>query len=104
MHVAVEEVEELNMIPVMNLFIVLIPFLLAAAAFYHVGVVPASVPQHTPDSSDVPKTPVTIALNVTIDLTEIKVTASSTNLEEEEVAGRIIEAGQVYVTTIRLQH
>ncbi|MEZ4268959.1 MAG: biopolymer transporter ExbD [Myxococcota bacterium] len=39
------EVEELNMIPVMNLFIVLIPFLLSAAAFYQVAVIPTSTPQ-----------------------------------------------------------
>ncbi|MCB9729680.1 MAG: biopolymer transporter ExbD [Deltaproteobacteria bacterium] len=39
------EVEELNMIPVMNLFIVLIPFLLATAAFYQVAVIPTSTPQ-----------------------------------------------------------
>lgn len=50
------EVEELNMIPVMNLFIVLIPFLLSAAAFYQVAVIPTSTPQQVaqPGGADDP--------------------------------------------------
>jgi biopolymer transport protein ExbD len=37
---------ELDLIPVMNLFMVLIPFLLMGAAFYHIAVIPGSLPQH----------------------------------------------------------
>ena len=38
-----EEVE-INLIPVMNLFLVMIPFLLLCAVFYHVSIINASVP------------------------------------------------------------
>jgi len=80
------EVEELNLIPIMNLFIVLIPFLLAAAAFYQVGIIPVSTPQSTPNQTDVPKTPVTVTLNMVVGLDVIKVTVSSTSLSDEEKA------------------
>ncbi len=83
---AADEVEELNMIPIMNLFIVLIPFLLAAAAFYQVGVIPTSTPQNTPNQTDVPKTPVTVTLNAVVRTDGLTVTAASTSLGPEEVA------------------
>ncbi len=80
------EVEELNLIPIMNLFIVLIPFLLAAAAFYQVGIIPVSTPQSTPNQTDVPKTPVTVTLNMVVGLDLIEVSVSSTSLSSEERA------------------
>lgn len=59
------EVEELNMIPVMNLFIVLIPFLLSAAAFYQVAVIPTSTPQQVVQpSSD--EDPAAVMVNLVI--------------------------------------
>jgi len=44
-----EEVQELDLLPVMNLFMVLIPFLLMGAAFFKIGVIPSSVAAHVPD-------------------------------------------------------
>jgi biopolymer transport protein ExbD len=41
---APEDPVELNMVPVMNLFLAMIPFLLSCAAFFHVAVINASVP------------------------------------------------------------
>lgn len=41
-----EEDTELNMVPVMNMFMVLIPFLLMSASFYHIKAVNTSVPIH----------------------------------------------------------
>ena len=43
---AKEEDHDLNLIPVMNLFMVLIPFLLMGAAFFHMAVIPTSTPSH----------------------------------------------------------
>lgn len=79
------------MIPIMNLFIVLIPFLLAAAAFYQVGVIPTSTPQNTPNQTDVPKTPVTVTLNAVVRTDGVTVSAASTSLAPEELAALTFE-------------
>lgn len=76
---------ELNLIPVMNLFVVLIPFLLAGAAFFRVGVIPTSLPAHDPTQSDVPKTPTTVACNLLLSRERVVLTISSTSFSEEEL-------------------
>lgn len=83
---AVDETEtDLNVIPVMNLFMVLIPFLLLGAAFYQIGVIPTSTPTHDPQESDVPKTPKTVAMNIVLGVDELSMSASSTSLTPEEL-------------------
>ncbi len=85
------EPDDLNVIPVMNLFMVLIPFLLLGAAFYQIGVIPTSTPTHDPEASDVPETPTTVAANLMIEPDGLSVTFSSTSLSSEEldeIAGR----------------
>ena len=81
-----KEPDDLNMIPVMNLFMVLIPFLLLGAAFYQIGVIPTSTPTHDPDASDVPETPTTVAANLMVEPESISLTFASTSLSEEELA------------------
>lgn len=76
---------DLNVIPVMNLFMVLIPFLLLGAAFYQVGVIPTSLPTHSPDEADVPKTPKTVLVNLVVDADEMRLTCDSVSLEPEEL-------------------
>jgi biopolymer transport protein ExbD len=39
--------KEINLIPLMNLFVTMIPLLLLSAAFYHVGMVSVSVPSQS---------------------------------------------------------
>ena len=85
-HRAVEESQELDLLPVMNLFMVLIPFLLMGAAFFHIGVIPTSLPTHTPSESDVPKTPTTVSVNLSITADGFSMSASSTSLSEEDLA------------------
>jgi biopolymer transport protein ExbD len=41
-----EEDTELNMIPIMNMFLVLIPFLLMSASFFHIKAINTSIPVH----------------------------------------------------------
>lgn len=77
--------DDLNIIPVMNLFMVLIPFLLLGAAFYQIGVIPTSTPTHDPDASDVPETPTTVSANLMIEEDHVAVTFSSTSLSAEEL-------------------
>ena len=42
----VDEEPELNMIPIMNMFMVLIPFLLMSASFFHIKAINTSIPIH----------------------------------------------------------
>ena len=41
-----EEEPDINMIPIMNMFMVLIPFLLISASFFHIKTINTSVPVH----------------------------------------------------------
>lgn len=82
---ATEDAVEINVIPVMNLFMVLIPFLLLGATFFHIGVIPTSTPTLSPSDSDVPKTPTTVAVNLEITEDLLRITASSVSLEPEEL-------------------
>lgn len=81
----VEEAQDLNIIPVMNLFMVLIPFLLLGAAFYQIGVIPTSLPSHDPQESDVPKTPKTVLANLVVAPDEMRLTFDSVSLDPEEL-------------------
>jgi biopolymer transport protein ExbD len=49
-----EEEPELNMIPIMNMFMVLIPFLLMSASFFHIKAINTSIPIH----ADMPANPI----------------------------------------------
>lgn len=75
----------MNLIPIMNLMMVLIPFLLMGAAFYHLGAIPSSLPQHSPHDSDVPKTPTTVSVNLEIDAKGLSVSVSSVSLAPEDL-------------------
>jgi biopolymer transport protein ExbD len=81
-----QEVQELDLIPVMNLFMVLIPFLLMGAAFFHVSVIPTSTPSHTPGESDVPETPTTVSASLVIKPDRLTLNFSSTSLSDEELS------------------
>jgi len=80
---AVDDAVELDLLPVMNLMMVLIPFLLLGAAFYHIGTIPASLPAHTPQESDVPETPTTVTVNLTVKTDAVELSASSVSLGPE---------------------
>lgn len=85
LHRAKAEAKELDLTPVMNLFMVLIPFLLMGAAFFTVGVIPTSTPSHTPGKSDVPKTPKTVSASLVIEPDEMRITFASTSLSKSEL-------------------
>lgn len=82
---AKEEAVDINVIPVMNLFMVLIPFLLLGATFFHIGVIPTSTPTLSPTESDVPKTPTTVAVNLEVTEEVLRISAASVSLEPEEL-------------------
>ncbi len=77
---------DVNLIPVMNLFVTLIPFLLLAAAFVHVGVIPTSLPSQTDETSDIAADNRSVTINVFIEPERIQLSASSATIDEETLA------------------
>ncbi|MCB9735845.1 MAG: biopolymer transporter ExbD [Deltaproteobacteria bacterium] len=82
----VQEAEEPNLIPVMNLMMTLIPMLLLGASFFHMAVIPTSTSQLTANQSDVPKTPTQVAMNLMVEPDRMRLTASSVSLDEDTLA------------------
>lgn len=80
MAVRIKEPEEvtLNLIPIMNLFTALIPFLLLSAAFFHLAIIKISVPvvSETGDT-DIAKEEDKITLNLNILKDKFELSASS---------------------------
>ncbi len=79
------EVEDLNLIPIMNLMMTLIPFLLLGAAFYHIGVIPTSLPTHTPEGTNQPEKTQIVTLNLQIDAQNVEISASGAGIPEAEL-------------------
>ncbi|MFH1810110.1 MAG: biopolymer transporter ExbD [Pseudomonadota bacterium] len=79
-----EEVD-LNLIPIMNLFVALIPFLLLSAVFFHLRVIKGSVPAATEGQTDIAKGDDTVTMTVQIDPKDgFLVSASSATLHPDE--------------------
>jgi biopolymer transport protein ExbD len=67
----------------MNLFVTLIPFLLLAAAFYHIGVIATSLPSQTDEASDIAADQKSVTVNLLIEPDSIQMSASNSVLDEE---------------------
>ena len=97
-----EEPVELNMVPIMNLFLAMIPFLLMCAAFFQVSVINASVPALSEGSdapSDEPKKQLDkVSLNLQITPEGFVLSASGDQPEEElaALAGKIPKRNKEY--------
>lgn len=76
---------EPNLIPVMNLFVAMIPFLLLAVAFFHVGVIPTTLPTHTEDSSDIAPSRNAVTVSIVLNDEGMRLTAMSTALSDQEL-------------------
>jgi len=63
--------DELELVPVMNMFLVLIPFLLLSASFYHIKAINTSVPVLASTSAHSSKTPAKSDAKVTV-IVELK--------------------------------
>lgn len=80
------EPTELNLIPIMNLMMVLIPFLLLGAAFYHLGSIPTTLPTHRPEGGDPPESSdVVVTLSLRIEEARLRLTASAAELSEDQL-------------------
>lgn len=73
--------DSLNLIPIMNLFVALIPFLLICAAFFNVSVINASVPAIQKDRSDLASTEDSVTLLVHLLPSGYRISASSETLD-----------------------
>ncbi len=82
-----EEPVDLNMVPIMNLFLAMIPFLLSCAAFFQASVINASVPalsEGGDDQQDEPKKEMKkISLNLQISKDGFTLSADGDQPEEE---------------------
>jgi len=86
-----EEVDtDLNMVPIMNMFMVLIPFLLMSAAFYHIKAVNTSIPVHGNKTSETRPVDVKEEIKITVVLAlkaeEINISALSDKLDAKALA------------------
>ncbi|PID38590.1 MAG: hypothetical protein CSB49_04815 [Proteobacteria bacterium] len=79
------EPEDLNLIPLMNLFVTMIPLLLMSAAFYHIGMISTSVPTQSDGESDAPAGKTSVSVNVKITPKGYNLTTSSATLSDAEL-------------------
>jgi len=79
------QTEDVNLVPIMNLFVVLIPFLLMSAAFFHISVINASVPALQKEKTDLAKSDVAVTMMVRMKPEAFTVTASSDTLARPEL-------------------
>lgn len=83
-----EEDTELNMVPIMNMFMVLIPFLLMSASFIHIKAINTSVPVHASTSKN--EADKTADVKVTVMLAmgekELNVTAAASGLSAAQLS------------------
>ncbi len=77
--------ENVNLVPIMNLFVVLIPFLLMSAAFFNISVINASVPALQKEKTDLAKSDVAVTMMVRMKPDAFTITASSDTLPRSEL-------------------
>lgn len=84
----IEEHPELNMVPIMNMFMVLIPFLLMSASFYHIKAINTSVPVHADTAAQSPgdKGPVKITVVLELKPDHIRISALSDTVDEKSLS------------------
>lgn len=84
-----EEEIELDMVPIMNMFLVLIPFLLLSASFFHIKAINTSVPvlssAETSEENQPPVSDVKVTVIVELKETSILLTAMSDELKYDEL-------------------
>ena len=77
---------ELNMIPIMNIFLVIIPFLLTSVSFFHIKVISTSVPVMA-DSMHESVKPEKIKLTVIVEMrrADMRLSAAAEKLDPQEL-------------------
>jgi biopolymer transport protein ExbD len=87
-----EEDTELNMIPIMNMFLVLIPFLLMSASFFQIKAVNTSIPVHAERAAVEPTPPEqTVKITVIVELRHDEITISALSDTPNDLALSALE-------------
>jgi biopolymer transport protein ExbD len=81
-----KETEEMNLLPVMNLMVILIPALMLGAAFYHLGNIATSIPDNVPATDTKPPKDVKVVMNIRITAAAISVSGAADGLSDAETA------------------
>jgi len=79
---------EIDMVPVMNMFLVLIPFLLISSSFLHLKAINTSVPVQSQSNNELvedKKSEIKLTLMVTIKNEELSATVSADELTEKQI-------------------
>jgi biopolymer transport protein ExbD len=88
-----EEDTDINLIPIMNMFMVLIPFLLMSASFFHVKAINTSIPVHAKPAAatndDLPLQKITVVLEIKSDHVRISMLEETPN-DLQESAGETV--------------
>ena len=79
-----EDMVELDMVPIMNMFLVLIPFLLMSASFFQLKAVNASVPVLSQGKAQETTTQETIRLTVVVEIGKAAIHLSALSQEADE--------------------
>ena len=90
-----EEDTELNMIPIMNIFLVIIPFLLTSVSFFHIKAINTSVPvmaNSTESSAKQEKIKLTVIVEMRPAELRMSVTSNELAPEDFEEFKRVIKA------------
>jgi biopolymer transport protein ExbD len=79
--------DEINMVPIMNMFMVLIPFLLMSASFFHIKAINTSVPVLAEGSDeDAAEKQIAVTVVVKLKTNGIQTSALSKDLSESDLA------------------
>lgn len=93
---------ELNMVPIMNLFLAMIPFLLSCAAFFQTAVINASVPALGGGSEDQSQEPkkeldkITLKLQITKEGFSYAADGDQPEAELKRISGKIRKKGNEF--------
>jgi len=81
----ITEEENVNLVPIMNLFVALIPFLLMSAAFFNISVINASVPALGQGKSELGRTEEKVTIMAQIMSDGFKINATSDSLSRAKL-------------------
>jgi len=79
---------EINMVPIMNMFLVLIPFLLMSASFLHLKAIDTSVPvraETATSKDDSKESEIAVTAVVKLTYTAVRLSVTSNELSEEQL-------------------
>lgn len=81
-----KESQEMNLLPVMNLMVILIPALMLGAAFYHLGTIATSIPDNVPASDQPPPKDTKVTMSIEILPDRLSISGSGEGLDKAAVA------------------